>query len=73
MPKIFISAGSFLATVNPHERKMIIDAQEKVRSERNIGGAPFETIELPLVWCQEAIALHRSGHVTTKNLGDVLQ
>ena len=67
-----MSAGSFLAKVSPQERQIIIDAQDKIRTERNLGLGPQETIELPLVWCQEVIDLYRKGHVTAKSLENVL-
>ena len=62
----------FLATVTPAERQMITDAQDKIRTERSLGHGPQETIELPLKWCEEAIAIHRKGLVSSKNLQRIL-
>ena len=73
MPKSPISAGTFLATVSPEERRIITDVQDKLRAERNAGAGFDSTIELPLKWCQEAIAMHRKGLASALALTTVLE
>lgn len=52
---------------------MLTDVQDKLRAERSLGQGPQETIELPLKWCQEAVAMHRQGKVSDQGLRQALE
>lgn len=51
---------------------MLTDVQDKLRAERSLGQRTQDTIELPLKWCQEAVAMHRQGKVCDQGVRQAL-
>lgn len=73
MTKSPLSTGTFIATLSTLERSMLTDVQDKLRAERSLGQGPQDTIELPLKWCQDAIAMHRQGKVSDQGVRQALE
>lgn len=72
MPHAPHSTGTFIASLSSSERAILTDAQDRIRAQRCLGQSTDKTIELPLQWCEEAIALHRRGKATTSSLSKAL-